>query len=318
MGRGTLNPSPSFNATADCEVLYNAMKGIGTNDLAVIEVIGARTSAEMKQVALQYKTMYGKDIVKDLCGEWKISGHFMEIVEYRFLTLGEFDAFCVRKAVEGLGTDEHALCEIFATRNNTQIKSLVQFYRSMYNRDIEQDVMGDTSGHFRRILVSLLQANRDESSMLDPAKAVTDAQFLYNNGEGRWGTNDTAFNEVLATRSFGQLSLIFDEYKKISSHDLEKAIEKEFSGHLKECLVALIKCSRNRANYFAEKLYHAMKGLSTDDRTLSRIIVSRCEIDLENIKQSYFTMYNKTLAHSIEHETSHDYKKILMRIVGNN
>ena len=40
----------------------------------------------------------------------------------------------------------------------------------------------------------------------------------------------------------------------------------------------LVKCVRSRPQYFAEKLYHSMKGMGTDDTTLVRIIVSRCEV----------------------------------------
>ena len=39
-------------------------------------------------------------------------------------------------------------------------------------------------------------------------------------------------------------------------------------------------CVRNRADYFAEQLYKSMKGAGTDDDTLVRLIVTRCEVRL--------------------------------------
>lgn len=52
---------------------------------------------------------------------------------------------------------------------------------------------------------------------------------------------------------------------------------------------------KSKAAYFAERLHWSMKGLGTADRTLIRIIVGRCEIDLGDIKRKFEEMYDGTL-----------------------
>ena len=61
-----------------------------------------------------------------------------------------------------------------------------------------------------------------------------------------------------------------------------------------------MQCLRNRADYFAERLEAAMKGAGTDDCTLIRMIVSRCEIDLGTIKNEYERRYHRTLYSAVK------------------
>lgn len=56
----------------------------------------------------------------------------------------------------------------------------------------------------------------------------------------------------------------------------------------------------NRPKYFADRLEVAMKGWGTDDSALIRIIVSRCEIDLANIKHEYEKIYGRTLLSAVK------------------
>ena len=61
-----------------------------------------------------------------------------------------------------------------------------------------------------------------------------------------------------------------------------------------------------------------MEGLGTRDDDLIRLTVSRCEIDLENIKTEYETLYGKKLVDEVKSETSGDYQKGLLTLINGN
>ena len=59
---------------------------------------------------------------------------------------------------------------------------------------------------------------------------------------------------------------------------------------------------------------NAIEGPGTKDKQLIRIIVSRFEIDLREIKLAYYRLYNRDMISDIRNDTSGDYKKILTQL----
>ncbi|CAF4087563.1 unnamed protein product, partial [Rotaria sp. Silwood2] len=57
--QGTVFPASNFNVDADCQALSQAMKGAGTNERALIDIIANRSNTQRQQIKLQYKSMYG-------------------------------------------------------------------------------------------------------------------------------------------------------------------------------------------------------------------------------------------------------------------
>lgn len=115
----------------------------------------------------------------------------------------------------------------------------------------------------------------------------------------QWGTDESTFNMILCQRNYNQLRLVFDEYQRMAGHDIEQAIKGEFSGDIEQGLLAIVRAIRNLSGFFAKRLHGSMSGMGTDDRRLIRIIVTRSEVDMGDIKLNYAAKYGKTLAEAI-------------------
>lgn len=309
----TVVPYDAFDARADAEILRKAMKGFGTDEKAIIHVLANRSNLQRQEIAVQFKTLYGKDLIKDLKSE--LSGNFEKLVLAMMMPLPQYYAKELHDAMSGIGTDECVLIEVLCTMSNHEIRVIKQAYEAMYGKSLEDDLISDTSGNFKRLMVSLCCANRDESFDVDPAAAAEDAKALLRAGELRFGTDESTFNAILVQRNVPQLRQIFDEYQNITGHTIEDAIENEFSGDIKKGLLAIVKCVKNRPAFFAEQLHKSMKGLGTDDDRLIRLVVTRSEIDMGEIREAYGQMYGESLESAISGDCSGHYKKCLLAMV---
>ncbi|XP_038149709.1 annexin A4 [Cyprinodon tularosa] len=312
--RGTVTEAASFDAEADVQKLRGAMKGTGTDEAAIIDVLAHRTIAQRQRIKEAYKQTVGKELADDLSSE--LSGNFKSVVLGLLMLAPVYDAYELKHAMKGAGTEEACLIDILASRTNDEINTINSVYKKEYGKTLEQDVSGDTSGMFKRVLVSLLTAGRDESDKVDEAQAVQDAKDIYEAGEARWGTDEVKFLTVLCVRNRNHLLRVFEEYQKISGKDIEESIKREMSGCLEDVFLAIVKCIRNKPAFFAERLYKSMKGLGTTDSVLIRIMVARAEIDMLDIKAQFLKMYGKTLHSFIKGDTSGDYRKILLELCG--
>ncbi|XP_030610550.1 annexin A4-like [Archocentrus centrarchus] len=312
--RGSIKDFPGADPLRDVEVLRKAMKGFGTDEKAIIELLGNRSNKQRFPLVAAYKTTYGKDLIKDLKSE--LTGNFEDLVVCMLKTPAQLDAFELREAIKGAGTDEACLIEILSSRSNQEIQEISRIYKAEYGKSLEDSISNDTSGHFRRLLVSLAQGNRDERENVDIALAKQDAQKLYAAGENKVGTDESQFNAILCARSKPHLRAVFQEYQHMCGRDIEKSICREMSGNLESGMVAVVKCIKNTPAYFAERLHKAMQGLGTKDRTLIRIMVSRSEVDMLDIRQEYLKAYGKSLYTHISGDTSGDYQKLLLKLCG--
>ena len=296
----------------DAEEMRKAMQGLGTDDKILIEIASKRTHKQRMKIRQAYKILFGRDLMDDLKSD--LSGDYKKTMLALFTDPIEYDVESLYYAMKGLGTDEDTLIEILASRPGWYINKIKKKYKEKYNKELEDDVRGDTSGNFRNLLISLLQANRSTNQTPDKDECEKIANELYQAGEKKIGTDEPIFNKYFALYSPHELLVIAREYHKLTGNLLTKAIDKEFSGDIKKLLKTILYVQISPSEYFATRIRDAVHGIGTNEKILTRVIVTRCEIDLPIMKQYYKQLYGKDMIKDIEDDVSGDYKKLLIAI----
>ena len=299
-------------AQADAEALRKAMQGFGTDEAALIKICANRTNQQRQQIKHAYKSLYGRDLIADLKSE--LHGKFEDAMVALFTEPIEYDCDELRASMKGVGTNEDTLIEIIASRSARQLAAIKAKYKEKYNRDLEEDVRKETSGTLRHLLISLLQGSRSTNQNVNQSQMSVIAQEIYKAGEAKLGTDESVFNKYFCTLSPYELAAMAQQYHKLTGHTILQAIDKEFHGDSKKALRTIVYATLSPSEYFATRVNDAIKGWGTKDHLLIRILITRDEVDMPQIKQYYKQLYGKDMVQSVKSDISGDYQKLMIEL----
>ncbi|XP_061560236.1 annexin A2b isoform X2 [Phycodurus eques] len=304
-----------FDPISDAARLDAALRTKGVDEESIIDILTRRSYEQRQEIAFGYERIAKKDLQTALKGA--LSGSLEALMLGLMKSPAHYDALEIRAAMKGLGTDEDTLIEMICSRNDRELADIQKVYRELFKKDLEKDVAGDTSGDFAKVLLALIQTKRDEpSNVVDYEKIDDDAKSLYEAGVKRKGTDEAVWISILTQRSAAHLQRVFERYKSYSPYDLKESICKEVKGDLEKSFLTLVECLENKQMYFANRLDEAMKGKGAKEKVLTRILVSRCQVDLMKIRREFKKRHGRSLYRAISEHTKGDYQKALLSLCG--
>lgn len=245
----------------------------------------------------------------------ELSNDFQRVVLLWTLSPAERDAYLVNEATKRLTASNWVIMEIACTRSSDELFKARQAYHARYKKSLEEDVAYHTTGDFRKLLVPLVTAFRYEGEEVNMTLARKEANILHEKISDK-AYNDDELIRIISTRSKAQLNATFNHYNDHHGHEIVKDLEADDDDEYLKLLRAAIECLKTPEKYFEKVVRLAIKRLGTDEWDLTRVVASRAEVDMERIKEEYHRRNSVTLDHAIAADTSGDYEKMLLALIG--
>lgn len=233
------------------------------------------------------------------------------------------DVWCLKYAVQGIGTNEKVLNDILLNRSNADMQAIKQVYEKEHKKSLESDVSSDLSLLTKELFKMVIAGNRvAESAPFNPQAISKDAADLKSATNKPGGKVDQmTVCSILASRSDGQLRAISQALDNSSHAPFERVIKEKFSGHMKHALLTIWRRALDRVMHDARSLEKCMKGMGTkDDLLVQRLVrIHWNRQHVAQVKNAYRAdNRRKELSDRIRGEigiTSMNYRRLMLALI---
>lgn len=229
--------------TLQAEMVHKAIKGLGTDERLLNEIICSRTKKDLDQIGQRYQDLYEKSMVDEIKAD--LTGLF-ESSDYRALIMQclghdksdpadekkgmEDDIKVLYKAGEARwGTDEKAFIKILAGRSRKYLAKLNVAYGKVHEKTLVEAIKSETSGDFCDAMCFLCQ----------PVDEFV-ADKLYKAMKGL-GTDDTTLIFTIVVFRHDVLVPAAKLFKQKYEKSLEEWVSDETSGDYKKTMLSILK-----------------------------------------------------------------------------
>ena len=270
-----------------------------------------RSHKELMKLRQIYKIKFGIDLMPEL--KSNLPGIYKKTVLALFTDPVEYDIDTIYKCMKS-DTSKNELIEIFASRPDWYLIKIKNLYAKKYNLDLEEQIKEGTLDDFKKLLLGILQCQRstNEAPDLDYCKRV--AEDLEQE-ESEKLTVDSTINIIFIQSSPQEMLTISKEYNKSTQKLITETIDKNFKGDVKRLLKAILIAKISPSEYYANLIYEAISGSLLDE--CARLLVTRAEIDLNQIKKYYKKLYENDITDDIRSKDSNEYTNLLIEICNN-
>jgi len=287
--------------------VHYCMKGWGTDDRGLITLLVHLPDYKKTDLIREYRKLFDRDLIDDIKAD--TSGDYEKALISLVRPAPAVWAEALLGAMKGLGTSDELLINFMCVAKDNMAE-VRKFFKAKTGKSLVEWIESECSGDYKKTLVALAERNSEDHIDMMPLywaqrcrDAVTDIDTLKG---------------ILATLPAVAIRRGTEVFKAVYGKSLVEDIKEKgdeqsswfsFSNYFKTALVSLLDLPVER---YVKGLNAAMKGLGTDEYTLTSLVMTMPPNLYDDIHKLYHEMYGRTLIDHIESETSFSYKKALV------
>jgi len=144
-------------------------------------------------------------------------------------------------------------------------------------------------------------------------------QMAYSDARELRRSRGRSFKELcihlFTKRSYENLRELFEQYKKTFQVDVDKSLVTNLTGSFRKGILSMVQFIKDPMRYWSTVLNNAIEGGHEQDEVLIRCILSRCEVDLLDIKAKFQEMYSCSLDESISKAITGNWMKVIRLLI---
>ena len=226
----------------DAKSLHKAMKGVGTDTDACIEIICTRPNWYLKNIMTAYTNLTGGDLIKDLKSEVKLMGNTGTLLCTLLQcqrsenptpnkeTIEKYADDLIKGGIQKLGTDEKLFMDILTKTSTPELQLLIDTYQKKAGESLLVSIDKEFTGDVKKTLKTIIYANTTPSEYF--AQRVNEA---ITSG----GQKDELLMRILISRDEVDMPKIKECYKTLYGKDMVEAVKEATLGDYKNLLVEL-------------------------------------------------------------------------------
>lgn len=292
------------------DILNNICHGKGKDkekELQLLEIIKNNNLKKRLDIANLYYRSYGKSLYEDL--KSGLSGDYIECARQMFLSPLDMAVKTIEFGVDK--KKESPIYEMITPRNLEEIRLIEEAYKKDTEKDLREDLKKILKDPVKKNVMNIFTTQRGTNTNPNNSECERCANTLAETAEKNWIEDENLFREIFLKKSPEELVIIARYYLKKTGKNLSDVVDKLDKGP-RTLIREILYNNIMPHEISAEKIYLAIKGAGTDEDTLSRILVTRCELDMQKIREMYFYKYKVTMKEDIIGDTSGNYQKICL------